>query len=202
MDGRTGTVPRSALAWSAPVPTTRSAELLPPLGFPGDTRLDLGAFDTAVPCARGHACNVLAEWGIRGDAADTIELVVSELITNALQATVCLDLPVPASVRLHLAAEHPYVLIEVADDAPAPPALQHPADAAEHGRGLLIVEAICAEWGTYPVTGSGKVVWAKVLAQLSGLPVALPASRVVRHQARSATGLVRQRAGGSPRTGW
>jgi anti-sigma regulatory factor (Ser/Thr protein kinase) len=164
MDGWTATAPRSTLAWRAPAQAAQAAALLQPLGRPGDTRLDLGAFDTAVPCARGHACNVLAEWGIRGDAADIVELVVSELITNALQATVCLELPVPACVRLHLAADRPYVLVEVADDAPAPPALQHPEAAAEHGRGLLIVEAICAEWGTYPVAGSGKVVWAKVLA--------------------------------------
>lgn len=161
MDGWTGTASRSALAWPAREP---AAPVSPPPSRPADTRLDLGAFDTAVPCARGHARCVLAEWGVRGDAADTIELVVSELVTNALQATTGLRRTVPSSVRLRLAADSPYVVVEVADDAPAPPARQHPEAAAEHGRGLMIVEAVCTEWGSYSVTGTGKVVWAKIRA--------------------------------------
>jgi len=162
MDGWTGTAPRSTLARPAPGRAALADLLRPPPGKPAETRLDLGAFDTAVPCARGHARNVLHDWGVRGDAADTVELVVSELMTNALQATICLDLRIPASVRLRLVADRPYILVEVADAAPAPPALQHPEAAAEHGRGLMIVESVCAQWGTYPVAGAGKVVWARV----------------------------------------
>jgi anti-sigma regulatory factor (Ser/Thr protein kinase) len=167
MDGLTATAPRSTLVRPAPGRAALADLLRQPPPRPSDTYLDLGAFDTAVPCARGHARNVLADWGIRGDAADTIELVVSELVTNALQATIRLELAVPSSVRLHLADASPYVLVEVADDAPAPPAQQHPEDAAEHGRGLMIVAAVCAEWGSYPVPGAGKVVWARIPGRAS-----------------------------------
>src|SRR5215467_4083379 len=47
--------------------------------------LELGAYPSAVPCARLHARNVLYEWGVRS-IADTVELIVSELVTNAVNA--------------------------------------------------------------------------------------------------------------------
>src|SRR5690348_1671991 len=49
-------------------------------------RLDLGCLPSAVPCARLHTRAILAEWGL-AHLNDTAELLVSELATNALQAT-------------------------------------------------------------------------------------------------------------------
>ena len=46
----------------------------------------LGPFPTAVSCARAHAAQVMCEWGMRS-VADTVELVVSELMTNAVTAS-------------------------------------------------------------------------------------------------------------------
>src|SRR5580704_9714485 len=48
--------------------------------------LELGALPTAVPCARGHARLVVGEWGLAA-MAETIELLVSELVTNGLRAS-------------------------------------------------------------------------------------------------------------------
>jgi hypothetical protein len=42
------------------------------------TGLSFGPLQGAVPCARLHAKHVLREWGVTGDPADTIELVVSD----------------------------------------------------------------------------------------------------------------------------
>src|SRR2546430_334493 len=54
--------------------------------WPDPPLLDLGARPTAVPCARLHPTLVLHEWGL--DAlSDPAELVASELITNAIQAS-------------------------------------------------------------------------------------------------------------------
>ena len=50
-----------------------------------ESYLELGAYPTAVPCARLHARLVVMEWGL-GALADTTELVVSELVTNAVRA--------------------------------------------------------------------------------------------------------------------
>jgi hypothetical protein len=48
--------------------------------------LAIGALPTATPCARLHARNIACEWGLH-NLADTIELVVSELVTNAVKAS-------------------------------------------------------------------------------------------------------------------
>jgi anti-sigma regulatory factor (Ser/Thr protein kinase) len=47
--------------------------------------LQLGALPTAVPCARLHAKHLVWEWGL-DDLAESSELLVSELVTNAVQA--------------------------------------------------------------------------------------------------------------------
>lgn len=48
--------------------------------------LELGALVSAVPCARLHARHVILEWGLRNLAGNT-ELLVAELVTNAVKAS-------------------------------------------------------------------------------------------------------------------
>jgi anti-sigma regulatory factor (Ser/Thr protein kinase) len=88
--------------------------------------LELGALPTAVPCARLHARHVLWEGGLNGLAPDS-ELLVSELVTNAVNATAGHD---QAAVRLRLSGDRTCVLIEVWDADPRPPA---PKDLGEDG---------------------------------------------------------------------
>ena len=131
--------------------------------------LELGALPTAVPCARLHARHVLREWGLNRLAPDS-ELLVSELVTNAVQATAGRD---AAAVRLRLSGDSARVLIEVWDADPRAPA---PKDLGEHGtpdpqeeggRGLFLVAALSARWDWYPTREpAGKVVWC-VLQALS-----------------------------------
>jgi len=53
------------------------------------------------------------------------------------------------------------VLVQVWDANQQMPEAQEPDQEAEHGRGLLIVESLCAKFGVYrPERSSGKVVWA------------------------------------------
>ena len=54
--------------------------------WPLQSFLELGALPGAVPCARLHARHLLWEWGLAG-LADSTELLVSEMITNAVQAS-------------------------------------------------------------------------------------------------------------------
>src|SRR3989442_1360431 len=58
--------------------------------WPLSTTLPLGALPGATPCARMHARAVLTEWGL-GDLADAAELIVSELVTNAVRASTAPD---------------------------------------------------------------------------------------------------------------
>jgi anti-sigma regulatory factor (Ser/Thr protein kinase) len=134
------------------------------------THLELGALPTAVPCARLHAKHVLREWNL-ADLADTVELVVSELVTNAVRASAGLDgstyagqwSPGVPPVRFWLAADAEHVVVQVWDANDQPPALQHPGPDVERGRGLELVESLTTEWGWYaPERSSGKIAWAVV----------------------------------------
>ena len=124
--------------------------------WPRRTALELAALPTAVPCARLHARAVLYEWRLAA-IAETAELIVSELVTNAVAVSAGTGLP----VRLRLVAGHLGVLVEVEDASQQVPQQQAVAPDAEHGRGLLLVDALSARWGVYPLE-SGKIVWAVV----------------------------------------
>jgi anti-sigma regulatory factor (Ser/Thr protein kinase) len=130
--------------------------------------LELGALPGAVPSARLHVRLVVAEWGLR-ELAETIELVVSEIVTNGVQASVGLSgsryngrwKPGSPPVRLWVQSDRARVLVQVWDANDQLPERRQPEPDAEHGRGLLIVESLSATFGVYrPAHSSGKVVWA------------------------------------------
>lgn len=146
-------------------------EHAPPCGVPvangaGSARhsdgLDLGMLAGAVPRARQITRAKLADWHVDPDVAATVELVVSELVTNALQASAGLTAAEILGVGLRVVDRGPRILIEVNDSAPVSPAIQQPDDDALHGRGLVLVAAFAEDWGWYPLSGARKVVWAKV----------------------------------------
>lgn len=127
--------------------------------------LELGALPGAVPSARLHTWVVLTAWGLAG-VAETAELVVSELVTNAVTAAAAAPAGgVPAPVRLRLSARMngqrvDAVHVEVWDAASALPRPGRDAPPDEPGGwGLVLVEAVSQRWGSYPANG-GKVVWA------------------------------------------
>ena len=132
--------------------------------------LELGVLPTAVPCARGHARLVLAEWELQ-DLADPAELVVSELVTNGIRASRGLvgsrfggrwSAGRPP-VRLWLQSDYRTVLVLVWDGNNWMPRQREPDLESEGGRGLQLVEAVSEDWGAFhPPHASGKVVWALV----------------------------------------
>jgi anti-sigma regulatory factor (Ser/Thr protein kinase) len=123
------------------------------------TFLELAPLPGAVPCARLHAVNVLAEWGL-GDLADDAALVVSELMTNAVRASAAL--PAQPPVLLHLTAGHVSLRVEVHDSSPLEPVLRKPDHGAEHGRGLAVVMALSTRCGLQSTDHNRKVVWAEL----------------------------------------
>lgn len=136
--------------------------------WPLRSTLQLSASPTAVACARAHADQVLWEWGL-AEAAETAELLVSELVTNGIQAAWALEHLPP--VWLRVSANWQRVLIKVLDgntQPPMPPELVHgfPADDGERGRGLFLVTVLSERWGWYPSREpSGKVVWCELSAK-------------------------------------
>jgi hypothetical protein len=134
--------------------------------------LEFGALPGAVPCARLHTRLVLREWRLPG-LSDAAELAVSELMTNAVAASVSREAVLP--VRLWLQAgcarwEDPparrqdgpaRLLIMIWDSSECPPLPAGAAPDAEGGRGLMLVEAVCARWDWFLIPQQpGKVVWA------------------------------------------
>jgi PAS domain-containing protein/anti-sigma regulatory factor (Ser/Thr protein kinase) len=111
----------------------------------------------AVRHARRFTKRTLRAWGV-ARYVDAVLLVVSELVTNALVHT---DGP----VRLDLTLVGSRLRIAVADSSPRTPV--RPTNIgweATGGRGLLLVEAMSAAWGTVPVSG-GKQVWCEIVLE-------------------------------------
>ncbi|MFE4516696.1 ATP-binding protein [Kitasatospora sp. NPDC056783] len=125
--------------------------------------------------ARRWVRSRLLNHGVDPDApmAETVVLVVSELVTNAVVHTGC-----PAVLRLCLPVADgpgggggpagggppaPLLRVEVADASRAAPAPRHAGadEDATNGRGLELVELLCERWGWYP-EGDGKRVWCEI----------------------------------------
>ena len=127
--------------------------------------LEIGADPAEVGRARRWARSRLAGAGIgAGDPlAETLVLLVSELVTNAVVHT-----GRPAVLRLLLPARHAAapLRIEVVDASGRPPR-QRQADADDaHGRGLELVAGLASRWG-WRRLGPGKSLWCE-LDRLAG----------------------------------
>ena len=104
--------------------------------------------------ARRFVRNALAGAGSE-DLEETVTLLVSELVTNAVvhgggEVEVLVRL-VPGSVR-----------VEVMDASATAPVPREAADEDTSGRGLALVESLARRWGIDPVPGGGKTVWFEV----------------------------------------
>ena len=104
--------------------------------------------------------------GIIAETAETAELLVSELVTNAVRFSGdparTLRYPGWADVSLiSLSLRHfpGCLLIEVHDAGSDPPVLSRAGDRAENGRGLMLVGALSTEWSYFFPPGGGKVVY-------------------------------------------
>ncbi|HEY3958177.1 MAG TPA: ATP-binding protein [Streptosporangiaceae bacterium] len=129
--------------------------------FHRSTDLPLGCLPTAPACARAraHADAVLHEWGLAHLADDAV-MIVSELTTNAYDASVIWPDKPPITLRLR--ADDTRLLIEVWDHSPDDPAPAHTQADSEVGRGLMIVDALAARWGVERHGRRVKAVWAEV----------------------------------------
>ena len=129
-----------------------------PYSLPLRSYLELGALPGAVPCARLHARQLAWEWGLTGLAA-TAELLVSELVTNAVKTMA--GQGNQAAVRLRLSSDNARFLIEVQDADPRPPVPKDlgadglPDVQEEGGRGLFLVAALSVRWDWYPTQPPG-----------------------------------------------
>ncbi|MDH6218167.1 PAS domain S-box-containing protein [Streptomyces pseudovenezuelae] len=112
---------------------------------------DLPGDPAVVADARKAAARQLTAWGLE-ELAFTTELVVSELVTNAIRYAT-------GPIRLRLIRDRA-LICEVSDGGATAPHLRHPRTTDEGGRGLLLVSQFTQRWGTRFVP-EGKVIWAE-----------------------------------------
>jgi anti-sigma regulatory factor (Ser/Thr protein kinase) len=117
--------------------------------------------------ARDAVARQLASWGL-DELAFTTELVVSELVTNAIRYA-------GGPVGLRLIRDN-VLVCEVTDPSNTQPRLRRARWTDEGGRGLYLVAQVTARWGSR-YGQQGKTIWAEqpisaAAAQITSLPMA------------------------------
>ncbi|WP_407706510.1 SpoIIE family protein phosphatase [Streptomyces scopuliridis] len=105
----------------------------------------------AVAGIRNLATRQLEQWGL-DELVMTTELIVSELVTNAVRYG-------SGPIRLRLLRQS-RLIVEVADASSTSPRLRHARTTDEGGRGLFLVAQLAHRWGTRH-TPDGKIIWAE-----------------------------------------
>ncbi len=113
---------------------------------------------TVPAMARGWAAKQLAELGATPDLIDNALLVISELVTNVW-------LHAPGEADLSVGYDQGHLVITCADrGSNTLPELDRPNDDNEHGRGLLLIHALCTQVWARRRLGNGK----RVIACIEG----------------------------------
>ncbi|WP_324793457.1 ATP-binding protein [Streptomyces cyaneofuscatus] len=117
---------------------------------------------SSVPEARALLRAKLGEWRAGEAPADVGELVLSELVTNALRVAVPGDRMI--GVRIVCRERGASLRLEVSDAGGGRPVVRRPGELETGGRGLMLVEALAYRWGVDERSaGIGKTVWAEVV---------------------------------------
>ncbi|MHB9863920.1 SpoIIE family protein phosphatase [Streptomyces sp. YIM S03343] len=139
------------------VPLTRSDDIAfllartHALGADHVVSWDVPEDPAAVAELRARTTRQLAAWGLH-DMVMTTELIVSELVTNAMRHAAW-------PIRLRLLRDS-RLTCEVADASSTAPRLRHARSTDEGGRGLFLVAQMARRWGAR-YTAGGKIIWAE-----------------------------------------
>ncbi|MDO0928211.1 ATP-binding protein [Streptomyces sp. TG1A-8] len=152
-------------------------------------RFELAAHPASPAQARRLTRARLTGWSVCADTCDSAALIMSELVTNAIVHTAS------SRVVCELHDHDDTVRIAVRDEGCAPdephPCAQRPEE--EHGRGLLLVDALCRSWGAQE-HGAGLLVWAELARQTDAVREAAEPHGDLGWGARSKPGSARKPA--------
>ncbi|GAA2319125.1 MULTISPECIES: ATP-binding protein [Streptomyces] len=154
-----------ALTNGSPMSTERRPDTAPPATSAGTSWL-LPSEPSSVPTARRLALAQLSAWTLH-DFADDAELLVSELVTNALRHA-----GGPIRLTLSLCSADRAFRCEVADEDPGQPRVRRACGDDEGGRGLHLLDLLSRCWGS-TCTAAGKVVWFELHPPATALEAAL-----------------------------
>lgn len=129
-----------------------------PLQETGSAHLEVPAVPESVGAARRFAQYLArTQWSLSIDS-DSLELLVSELVTNGI--TACRNRPGSMVVLAMTRLVDGGVQVDVWDPVAAPKLRAgRPADSSDSGRGLFLVEQLSAAWGRRPGLVFGTQVW-------------------------------------------
>jgi len=105
--------------------------------------------------ARRFVTEALTGYDEEGDLTDTVTLLVSELVTNAV-------LHAGSDVEVTVQLTPTAARVEVTDASADAPAPRPAATDEDSGRGLALVGSLARRWGVRPAPGGGKTVWFEV----------------------------------------
>ncbi|GAA3791860.1 ATP-binding protein [Streptomyces coacervatus] len=120
-------------------------------------RFELAAHPASPAQARRLTRARLNVWSVCEDICDTATLVISELVTNALVHTASSHIV----CELHDGDELVRIAVRDQGCASGEPHASRARREEEHGRGLLLIDALCDAWGTHE-HGPGLLVWAEL----------------------------------------
>lgn len=118
-------------------------------------RIDLPSDPHAPSLARRFVMAALDDAAVTTGGRDVVDLLTSELVTNAVIHTG------GGTIQLCVSASPSAVRVEVVDDSADHPTPRHPSPEQLGGRGLLLVEELADSWGHQSRPG-GKAVWFEV----------------------------------------
>ncbi|MFE9451932.1 SpoIIE family protein phosphatase [Streptomyces sp. NPDC006739] len=118
----------------------------------------------AVAGTRERIGRQLAQWGLT-DVAFATELILSELVTNAIRHAA-------GPIRVRLLRDRS-LICEVWDSSSTSPHLRYATDTDEGGRGLFLVAQLADRWGTRYLP-AGKVIWAEQMVPEGQEPLPSP----------------------------
>lgn len=141
-------------------------------------RLDLPALAVTVPLARQAAQATLASRGYPAETIDRLALCLSELLTNAVNATTAAVTPrdtepapaPPGGVRVVVSRDEERLRLAVTDAAPGRPRVRNHGSFEENGRGVRLVQAISLRWGTRYGRRKQKTVWCDLPSHQTAQP--------------------------------
>ncbi|MEU8121473.1 ATP-binding protein [Spirillospora sp. NPDC049024] len=135
----------------------------------GEIRMTIQGEEASVRLARELARYALINWGYERSPVDDSAVVMSEIVTNAVEAAA------GRALRIRIAVHEGAPLLECWDPSPELPRLCEAGLDALSGRGLAIIAAYAKDTGVRPsATGQGKIVWALMPTATAPVPIVPP----------------------------
>ncbi|MEU3459602.1 ATP-binding protein [Streptomyces sp. NPDC006733] len=141
----------AAAEWPSAVADEKAAQALDLVGDPSVEEVRLTSRPESASTARRLSVSVLRQWALP-QLADTVELLVSELVGNAVRHTGA------RTFGLRMLHRRGWIRVEVRDPSRALPCLLPVRELDGSGRGLFLVDKLSDRWGV-DLQPRGKTTW-------------------------------------------